>query len=72
MPSSADSTVGCMSLCTCMIRLQRHIGVVALMGPMSAAAAAGWEEEPLVVVVVVNVVVVDDAAAAVLATAQLQ
>ena len=74
MPSSADSTVGCMSLCTCMIRLQRHIGVVALMGPMSAAAAAaaGWEEEPLVVVVVVNVVVVDDDAAAVLATAQLQ
>ena len=38
MPSSADSTVGCMSLWMCMMRLQRHIGVVALIGPMSVTA----------------------------------
>ena len=70
MPSSADSTVGCMSLCTCMMRLQRHIGVVALIGPMSVAAAApDWEPA---VAVVVNVVTADDDAAVVLVTAQLQ
>ena len=29
-----------MSLCMCMIRLHLHIGVVALIGPMSAPVAA--------------------------------
>jgi len=52
-----------------MIRLQRHIGVVALIGPMSVAAAADWE--PAAVVVVVNVVDADEDAA-VLATASGQ
>jgi len=69
MPSSADRTVGCMSRWTCIIRLQRHIGVVALIGPMSVAAAAvDWE--PAVVVVIRAVDADDDDA--VLATAQLQ
>jgi len=51
-----------------MMRLQRHIGVVALIGPMSVAAAADWEPA---VVVVVNVVDADEDAAE-LATASRQ
>lgn len=37
MPSREDSRVGCSSRCMCMIRLQRHMGAVALMGPGSDA-----------------------------------
>ena len=37
MPSREDSSVGCSSRCMCMIRLQRHMGAVALMGPGSDA-----------------------------------
>jgi len=57
MPSSADKTVGCMSRCMCIMRLQRHIGVVALIGPMSVTAGVDCE---LVVLVVVDVVTTDD------------
>ena len=57
MPSSADRTVGCMSLCMCIMRLQRHIGVVALIGPMSVTAGVDCE---LVVLVVVDVVTAND------------
>jgi len=41
MPSRAERTVGCMSRWICMIRLHRHIGVVALMGPISVTAPTG-------------------------------
>jgi len=41
MPSRDDKTVGCKSLCMCMIREQRHIGAVALMGPAPSAPADG-------------------------------
>ena len=37
MPSREDRSVGCSSRCMCMIRLQRHMGAVALMGPGSDA-----------------------------------
>ncbi|TNN49208.1 hypothetical protein EYF80_040574 [Liparis tanakae] len=37
MPSREESSVGCSSRCMCMIRLQRHIGAVARMGPGSDA-----------------------------------
>lgn len=37
MPSREDSRVGCSSRCMCMMRLQRHIGAVARMGPGSEA-----------------------------------
>lgn len=42
MPSSEDSRVGCSSRCMCMIRLQRHIGAVARMGPGSVPPEWGW------------------------------
>lgn len=35
MPSSDESTVGCISLCNCIIFEQRHMGSVALMEPVS-------------------------------------
>ncbi|KAA8581792.1 hypothetical protein FQN60_003373, partial [Etheostoma spectabile] len=38
MPSREESKVGCSSRCMCMIRLQRHIGAVARIGPGSDAA----------------------------------
>lgn len=37
MPSREESSVGCSSRCMCIIRLQRHIGAVALIGPGSEA-----------------------------------
>jgi len=72
MPSSADSTVGCISLCMCMMRLQRHIGVVALIGPMSVTAAVDCEPDVLVPadVITVAAAAADDDAEDVLATAQ--
>ena len=37
MPSSDDRTVVWLSLWTCITRLQRHIGVVARIGPLKSA-----------------------------------
>ena len=42
MPSREDRRVGCSSRCMCMIRLQRHIGAVARIGPGSEAPEWGW------------------------------
>ena len=42
MPSREESRVGCNSRCMCMIRLQRHIGAVARIGPGSEAPEWGW------------------------------
>lgn len=42
MPSREESRVGCSSRCMCMIRLQRHIGAVARIGPGSEAPEWGW------------------------------
>ena len=33
MPSSDDNRIGCKSLCTCIIRLQRTMGTDARIGP---------------------------------------
>ena len=55
MPSSADSTVGCMSRWICMMRLQRHIGVVALIGPMSVTAVVDCGPAVLVPAAIVTV-----------------
>ena len=45
----------------CIIRLQRHIGVVALIGPMSVTAAADCEPAVLEPADVVTVAADDDA-----------
>jgi len=56
----------------CMMRLQRHIGVVALIGPMSVTAAVDCEPEVLAPADVVTAAAAadDDDAEHVLATAQ--
>ena len=44
MPSKLDKTVGCKSLCMCMILEHLHIGTVALIGPCSLTL--GWPPCP--------------------------
>lgn len=44
MPSKEDKTVGCISLCKCIILEHLHIGKVALIGPASDEAADTVDE----------------------------
>lgn len=47
MPSRDESTVGCISLCSCIIFEQRHMGNVALMVAASLAVELLLVEDAL-------------------------
>lgn len=44
MPSKEDNTVGCISLCKCIILEHLHIGKVAFIGPASDDEAEAVDE----------------------------